>query len=119
MTTLWAATPLRVRKEFEPITIYTNLRALQANIQADYNELDLKQYGNTVNALIKLRFASPPNLSIDDMLYIKKPDGANVRVGDQEHTDYGKGDYQVLAMVSGYWQRARNPVTIRAKAVVK
>ena len=119
MTTLWVATPLRVRKDFEPITIYTNIRALQANIQTDYNELDLKQYGNTVNELIKLRFPSPPELSIDDMLYLKKPEGTNMTVGEQALVDYGKGDYQVLAMVSGYWQRARNPVTIRAKAVVK
>lgn len=118
-TQLWAATPLRGRDDFEPVTIYINLRPISANIQTDHSELDLQQYGNTVNELIKLRFITNPDLANDDMIYLTKPTGTAVTIDNQNYTDFGKGDYQVIALTAGYWQRSRNPVTVRAKAVVK
>lgn len=119
MVTVWAASPVRGRADFEPVTAYINLRELRANIQTDYSELDLKQYGNTVNEMVKLRFDADPGLSADDMIYLSKPTGQDVTLDGTQYTDYGKGDYEVVDAKGGFWQRGRNPFTVRAKAVVK
>lgn len=117
--TVWAATPIRGREDFEPVVVYGDLREMKANLQTDYSELDLKQYGQTIDELVKLRFDEMPRLANGDMIYLSKPDGSAATVGGAEFIDYGRGDFEVVGVSCGYWGRARNPVTIRAKAVVK
>lgn len=119
MVTVWAATPLTTREDFEQTTVYINLRALKANIQTDYSELDLKEYGDTVKEMVKLRFDRVPQVANRDMVYLIKPVGLTKTVGGTEVLDFGKGDYELIDVKPGFWQRSRNPVTIRAKAVVK
>lgn len=122
MTTVWAATPKDKIEAGVPVKCYTGLRSISVNIQTDISELDLQQYGETVNEIVKLRTVRVPDIRKGDMLYLSKPDMVgSVEIDGVTYDDYGVGDYRVESVKPARQNQnlIRNPTTISARIMTK
>lgn len=119
---VWAATPVKRVTDGVAQGGYTNLRRFTANLQSDHDEADLAVYGETVQEIIKLRTATPPEVAKFDHLYLSEPAqrGTIERDGGQL-PDYGEGDYEVRSVSPAAVgvALARNPTVITAKRIHK
>lgn len=119
MMTVWVTTRKTQTEYGVEVGGYTDLRAIRVNLQTDYSELDLQEYGETVNELIKLRCMTPPPVGKGDMLYLARPQPVGTFTVDGAlYDDYGEGAYRVDSVRGGAFTNAlRNPTTIAAKKV--
>lgn len=122
MTTVWAATPKNKIEAGVPVKCYTGLRSVSVNIQTDISQLDLQEYGETVNEIVKLRTVHVPDIRKGDMLYLVKPNVVgSVEIDGVTYDDYGVGDYRVESVKPSRQNRnlIRNPTTISARIMTK
>ncbi|HCA28903.1 MAG TPA: hypothetical protein DEP23_04695 [Ruminococcaceae bacterium] len=109
-----------VSKKEHGVTVggYTNLRTAKLNAQTDYSTLDMQEYGQTVNEIIKLRSNQLPNINKGDYLYFTKPEKQGTfDVGSVTYDDYGTGEYQVESIRPSFKgiKTVRNPTLILAR----
>lgn len=122
MTAVWVATPKTKVEHGVPVMCYTDLREAFCNIQTDYSELDLKEYGETIHEIVKLRTTRVPDIRKGDMIYLSKPPAVGeVEIDGKTYSDYGKGDYRVESVKPSRHNQSllRNPTTISARIVTK
>lgn len=120
LTDIWVCSPLAANDHGEVLNHYINLRREQANIQADYSEIDIQTFGQYINEVIKLRFISRPDISVGDMIYLHEP---SIKVtfehGGETYDDFGDGDYKVQQVNPAFIgpHTFRNPTTVVARMV--
>lgn len=109
VSTVWAITPAYSVDHGETILTFTETarEIKNANVQTDYNEVDVAEYGERLKEMLRLRFVKVPDLQIGDHVYFEKP------IEDKP------GDYEVIAIKTGYNNNklSKNPTTIDLKRV--
>lgn len=122
LSPLWATEYVSEIVDGETVGAYTNLQEFSGNIQTDYSELDLQEYGETVNELIKIRAEHEPPLKKGDYIYLSCPPKQGVvAVNGVDIPDYGQGDYRVESIKPAFIgvDVFRNPTVIVARLVTK
>lgn len=122
LTTVYACTYLSKVEHGETTGGYTNLRSFQMNVQTDYSQLDIEEYGQAVNEIIKLRSGTLPDIANGDYLYFTKPTvKGTFTIEDKTYNDYGQGEYQVTGVNPAMknMQAVKNPTLIQARLVSK
>lgn len=122
LTTVYACTYLSKVEHGETAGGFTNLRSFQLNGQTDYSQLDIEEFGQAVNEIIKLRSDTLPDIANGDYLYFTKPAvKGTFTIGDKTYDDYGQGEYQVTAVNPAMKnvQTVRNPTLIQARLISK
>lgn len=109
LKSIWVITPQKHTKHGEITFIYANPRMLRnVNIQTDYNERDVAEYGARTNEMLRLRTLYLPDIHKGDHIYLTKPD-SNIA-----------GDYEVIAIKPGYGTKLkRNPTIVDIRKVTK
>ncbi|HCA28325.1 MAG TPA: hypothetical protein DEP23_01445, partial [Ruminococcaceae bacterium] len=74
ITTIYVATYISKKEHGVTVGGYSNLRAVKLNAQTDYSDLDMQEYGQTVNEMIKLRSNQLPDIAKGDYIYFTKPE---------------------------------------------
>ncbi|HEX3018611.1 MAG TPA: hypothetical protein VHP31_12275 [Caproicibacter sp.] len=120
LSTVYVCTYRSEVQHGETVGGYTNLRQIDLNVQTDYSQLDIEEFGQTVNEIIKLRSDNIPDIAKGDYLYFKEPAiKGTFTVGDTTYNDYGQGEYQVIGVNPALKnvQAVRNPTLIEARLV--
>ena len=122
LITLWACSRVTKNVDGEPQKTYRDLRSFYANVQTDYTEIDVAEFGEAINEVIKIRTDTPPPVSKNDTLYFLKPSvvGAVPSAGENKPA-YPQGEYTVLSVKSAYigGNHIKNPTLITARVVTK
>ncbi len=120
ITTIYVATYISKKEHGVTVGGYSNLRAVKLNAQTDYSDLDMQEYGQTVNEMIKLRSNQLPDIAKGDYIYFTKPEKKGTfEVGGITYDDYGAGEYQVKSVSPSFMgvKTVRNPTLIEAQKV--
>ena len=118
MAAVYACTYLSEIQHGETVGGYTNLRKIDLNTQTDYSQLDIEEFGQAVNEIIKLRSDTLPDIANGDYLYFTAPTKQGTfEVKGVTYDDYGKGEYQITGVNPAMKnvQVIRNPTLIQAK----
>lgn len=122
LTQIWVCSPKEINDYGQITNIYTNLRSLWANVQRDYNETDIAEYGQTINEVVKVRTQTLPAICEFDHLYLTKPEiKETIEIDGGSHGNYGQGDYSVESVIPSKIGvvAVKNPTTITARIVTK
>lgn len=104
VTDIWVSTPENTVISGEICAKYTAPRKISgANIQTDYSELEVAEFGGRINEMLRIRFVRVPNISVGDHVYFAKPS-----------SDDKAGEYEVISIKTGY----RNPKLVRNPTIV-
>lgn len=125
LTTVYVCTYLAKIQHGEPVDGgcgYTDLRSFDLNGQTDYSQLDIEEFGQAVNEIIKLRSDTVPDIKNGDYLYFTAPTKKGTfEIDGKTYDDYGQGEYQVVGVNPAMknMQSIRNPTLIQARLVSK
>lgn len=122
LTQIWVCTPKPINNFGEVTNLFIRLRSLYANIQRDYNETDIAEYGQTINEVIKIRTLTVPDIKEFDHIYLSEPAIAEtITIGEESLNNYGKGDYVVESIIPSIIGACAicNPTTITARIAMK
>lgn len=122
LTQIWVCSPKEVNDYGQITNIYINLRSMWANVQRDYNETDIAEYGQTVNEVVKVRTQTLPTIREFDHLYLTKPEiKETMEIDGESYGNYGQGDYSVESVIPSKIGvvAVKNPTTITARIVMK
>lgn len=104
VTDIWVSTPENTVISGEISAKYTTLRKISgANIQMDYSELEVAEFGGRINEMLRIRFIRVPDISVGDHVYFVKPS-----------SDDKAGEYEVISIKTGY----RTPNLVRNPTIV-
>lgn len=109
VTDVWIATPNDTVVSGEISSIYNNLRKISgANIQTDYSELEIAEFGGRIREMLRMRFTCVPDINVGDHVYFTKPQDQTI-----------PGEYEVISVKTGYFNKKlfRNPTTIDIRKV--
>lgn len=109
LSTVWAIAPTYTVEHGETVASFALAprEIKNANIQTDYNEVDIAAYGERLKEMLRMRFMKAPDLQIGDHVYFEKP------------VENKPGDYEVIAIKMGYSDSrlVRNPTIVDLKKV--
>lgn len=119
---IWVCSPKEVNDYGQITNIYINLRSMWANVQRDYNETDIAEYGQTINEVVKVRTQTFPEIREFDHLYLTEPEiKETMEIDGESYGNYGQGDYSVESVIPSKIGvvAVKNPTTITARIVTK
>lgn len=106
---IWVTTPVNTVVSGEISAEYKNLRKITgANIQTDYSELEIAEFGGRIREMLRIRFVKAPDINVGDHIYFTQPKDSSK-----------PGEYEVISVKTGYFSKklVRNPTIIDIRKV--
>ncbi len=100
---IWVCDRYEMVVDGETKTFHINPRSMDVNIQTDYTEIDLKEFGETVNEIIKIRTDTIPDIAKGCTIYLSEPaQSGEIVIGEETNPTYPRGNYTVISVKPTY-----------------